>query len=157
MPGFDAIYKQTVTLFNRLKIADEETVWYPTVLRNVHLVTDHGAAWNMQGGTKTDNARLHVRYKPYRGRILVAGKPYFSPKEFRRLAAPQNGITFAYGDNEVCDFFIEGVYPDLRPISDDEYERHGFYNYVNKAYDEVFVITNVSKYNLIPHFEITAR
>ena len=41
-------------------------------------------------------------------------------------------------------------------IDDDDF-KGGFFNYMNKTYDEVFAITNVSKFNLIPHFEITAK
>ena len=42
------------------------------------------------------------------------------------------------------------------PIADADY-RNGFYNYMNKHYDNVFAISTVSKFNLIPHFEIGAK
>lgn len=157
MPGFDAIYKQTVTLFNRIRDAyTEDVVWYPTVLHGVHLVVDKSSAWGMQGGRETDNVRLHVRYAVSGDSVLVGGKPWHEPKAWRKLAAPETAITFGYGDDDF-DFFIEGEFTDIPgPISDDQF-KNGFYNYMNANYDNVFAITSVSKYNLIPHFEIMAR
>jgi|GEM_PF-4534106 len=70
----------------------------------------------------------------------------------------QNGLTFSFGENDDFDFFIEGVFGEFDfPISDQNFERRGFYNYMNAEYDNVFVISSVSKHDLIPHFEITAR
>ena len=160
MLGFDAIYNQTVTLFNRIKTdtdEGEETLWYPTVLKNVHLIDSHASTWNNQGGASGDNAELRVMYSVSGGKILIAGKPYYTPKEYRRLAEPQNAITFAYGHNDDSDFFMEGVFEFDGAISDTAYDRHGFYNYMNKMYDNIYSISGVTKYNLIPHFSVTAR
>ncbi|MBO6267731.1 MAG: hypothetical protein J6N19_01135 [Clostridium sp.] len=170
MAGFEAIYKQTVTLFNRVPIAHDsgEFIWYPTVLEGVHLVTDESASWNNNGGMKNDNVRLHVRYlvsgtdalikcrNP--GETEVVQKKYYLPKEYRRLLAPEEAITFQFG-NKYYDFFIEGELDEdfPVPISDVSFTRQGFLDYMNTRYDHVFVITSVSKYNLIPHFEIMAR
>ena len=157
MPDFDALYKQTATLFNRVK--DEYTgdvLWYPTVLHGVHLVVDKSSSWGMQGGRETDNVRLHVRYKITGNGIMVAGKPWHEPKAWRKLVDPENAITFAFGDDDF-DFFMEGEFDELpTPISDEQFKK-GFYNYMNANYDNVFAVTSVSKYNLIPHFEIMAR
>lgn len=158
MPGFDALYKQTVTLFNRLKLVNEETLWYPTVLEAVHLVMDESSSWGGNGGVRSDNVRLHVRYTNTAGAAFVAGKKYYAPKEYRRLLKPEEAITFGYGNNDDFDFFVEGEFAEFPvPISDASFERRGFYNYMNARYDHVFAITSVSKYNLIPHFEIMAR
>lgn len=160
MAGFDAIYKQTVTLFNRVAIAhdDGEYLWYPTVLTGVHLITDESASWNNNGGMKNDNVRLHVRYLQSGDDVLVAGKKYYTPKDYRRLLAPEEAITFQFGSKDF-DFFIEGELEEEFPvpISDKTFTRHGFMDYMNARYDHVFAITSVSKYNLIPHFEIMAR
>ena len=44
------------------------------------------------------------------------------------------------------------------PVKDSDYSDRvngGFYDYINKRYDYVFLITNVGgPYTLIPHFEI---
>jgi len=157
MPGFDALYKQTVTLFNRITDAEGEILWYPTVLRGVHLIDSHASTWNNQGGASNDNAELRVMYQIKNGIIMVAGKPYYPPKEYRRLSEPHEAITFAFGHSDDCDFFMEGVFDFDGAISDDAYDRHGFYNYMNKAYDNVYSITGATKYNLIPHFSVTAR
>lgn len=157
MAGFEAIYKQTVTLFNRVPISKEHVMWYATVIEGVHLIIDHSSSWDSQGGNKADNASLHVRYLLSDGDVLVAGKKFYEPKAWRRLARPEEGITFGYGNNEDFDFFVEGEYTEFAsPIADDLFDRRGFYNYMNKNYDNVFAIKSVSKYNLIPHFEISA-
>lgn len=152
MPSFDAIYKQTVTLFNRVDY-DGTVLWYPTVLENVHLVVDRSIIISTYGEQAQDNAKLHIRYAPSSGGPVIGSKVYMQPKEFQRIGVPGKNITFAFGDE--FDFFIEGLY-DTDPINDDDYPK-GFFNYMNKTYDNVFSITNVSKFNLIPHFEITAR
>ena len=159
MAGFEAIYKQTVTLFNRVQnMHGEDIIWYPTVLENVHLVVDKSHSWNMQGGMESDNIRLHVRYKLSDGAVWIGDKRWYEPKAYRALDNPFEAITFAYGDAELFDFFVEGRIDEFTgPIPDSSYERKGFYNYMNAKYDNVFAITSVSKYNLIPHFEIMGR
>ena len=159
MPGFEAIYKQTVTLFNRVpQQYGEELLWYPTVLEGVHLVIDHSSVWNQNGGAVTDNVRLHIRYLVKNGKVVVGQKPYYLPKDYRRLERPEDAITFGYGNNDDFDFFVEGVFTEYDgPVPDSIEPRMGFYNYMNKKYDNVFAITSVAKYNLIPHFEIMAR
>ena len=157
MAGFEAIYKQTVTLFNRIKGPDDETIWYPTVLKGVHLIDSHSSGWNGQGGSSGSSAELRVIYAIKNGQIMIANKPYYEPKQYRRLAEPHKAITFAYGHDDDCDFFIEGDLGFKGSISDDAYDRHGFYNYMKKAYDGVYSISAANKYNLLPHFVISAR
>ena len=157
MPGFDALYKQTVTLFNRVVDQDGDIIWYPRVLKGVHLITDQTAVWNSYGGQRSDNIRLHVRYSGSQDNPIIIGKKYVTPKEWKRLESVEGFITFGYGNEDDFDFFIEGVYEAGGAVNDSEFPRSGFYNYMNKQYDKVFAITQVSKYNLIPHFEIMAR
>lgn len=148
--GFEALYKQTVTLFNRVYEGDN-LVWYPTVLHDVHLIVDRSIIISTYGEQSADNAKLHVRYT---GDAVIEGKTWMPPKQFRREGSPDANITFAFGDD--FDFFVAGEYGNLSPVNDDNY-RNGFFNYMNKTYDEVFAISNVSKFNLLPHFEIVAR
>ena len=168
MLGFDVLYKQTITLFNRVKGQyGEEVLWYPTVIDNVHLIVDKSHSWNSYGGNAVDNARLHIRYTPSGDDVLILcrdsggktqRKKWYEPKAWRHLEKQEDGITFAYGDSEVFDFFVEGAFDDFSiPISDDAFERKGFYNWMNSHHDNVFAVTSVSKYNLIPHFVIMAR
>lgn len=159
MAGFDALYTQTVTLFNRVKGKyGEDALWYPTILEGVHLIVDKSSSWNNYGGQAADNARLHVRYKMVNGKVMIGEKQWFEPKAWRRLAAPEGAITFGFGNNDDFDFFIAGAFTEFDgPISDAIYERGGFYNHMNGYYDNVFAISSVSKKDLIRHFEIMAR
>lgn len=153
MASFDDIYKQTITLFNR-KTVDGVTMWHPFVIDGVHLIMDKSIIISTYGEQSQDNARVHIRYTPTGSGALVNGKIYMLPKEWNRAGEPSENFTLGYGDN--FDFIMEGNYGSLDPIADSDY-RNGFYNYMNKNYDNVFAISTVSKFNLIPHFEIGAR
>lgn len=155
--GFEAIYKQTVTVFNR-KIDGEKTYWYPVVIPNVHLIIDRSIIISTYGEQSQDNAKLHIRYTPSAiwDVIAVDGgtRNYMQPKVFKASGTRGENITFAFGDD--FDFIMEGAWSGDSVIDDDAYPK-GFFNYMNKTYDNVFAITTVAKFNLIPHFEITAR
>lgn len=153
MPGFEALYKQTITLFNR-KSDGFETIWYPFIIKNVHLIIDKAVIIGSYGEQSQDNARVHIRYKPTVDGAVVDGKLYLPQKEWGRVGDPDYNFTLAFGDD--YDFFIEGEFDMGGPISDEDYN-NGFYNFMNKKYDNVYVITSVSKFNLIPHFEIGAK
>lgn len=170
MSAIDAIYNQTVTMFNRIPAKNgESTIWIPTIIDGVHLIVGKSSMWNGHGGKSSDDVKLNIRYLPKGNDVLISCKfapggtetiykKWYEPKAWRRLLSPEDGITFAYGDNDDFDFFIEGVFDEFpAPISDESFERKGFYGYMNSMYDNVFVIGSVHKYNLIPHFEITAR
>lgn len=156
MPGFEALYKQTVTVFNR-KDVEGATYWFPNVIENVHLIIDRSIIISTYGEQASDNAKLHIRYTPNGEDAViqtnVGAKKYMLPKAFRRDGDTDENITFAFGDD--FDFIMEGAY-EGDAVSDATY-RNGFFNYMNKNYDNVFAITNVAKFNLIPHFEIVAR
>jgi hypothetical protein len=64
--------------------------------------------------------------------------------------------SLTFSDGQEFDFFIAGEWGDGSPISDDAYGIDGFYNYMNRTFDNVFAITSVGgPYTVIPHFEIT--
>lgn len=155
--GFEAIYKQTVTVFNR-KIVGDKTYWYPTVIPNVHLIIDRSIIISTYGEQAQDNAKLHIRYTPSGegATISVNGgtRSYMQPKVYRASGVQGKNITFAFGDD--FDFIMEGAWSGDSAIDDDTYQK-GFFNYMNKTYDNVFAITTVAKFNLLTHFEITAR
>ena len=180
MAGFDAIYKQTVTLFRRHE-RDGEGFWYPFVLRNVHLIIDGSKGFSSNGEQSRDTMRLHVRYTSEdlnvessrvgsgragkavvgidvptaRYAAAVDGLRYMLPKEWKREGNPEKNFTFGYGDD--FDFVVEGELDLPSPIADSDYGRHGFYNYMNANYDNVYAITGAHKYDLIRHFEVTGR
>lgn len=170
MNGFDAIYAQTVTIFNRIPgTAGESTMWIPTVIDGVHLIASKASSWNSNGGSTSDNVQLHIRYSRQNGDCVISCNPelggygsnekvWREPKAWKREHNPESEISFCYGDNDDFDFFIEGAVTEFtEPVPDDKYTRSGFYGYMNARYDNVFAITGVQKFNLIPHFEITAR
>lgn len=135
------MYRDTVTVFNRLRRNGTDT-WYPTVLTGVDLNADAAAIRKAYGAESNDRAKLHVRYSPG---LIVGGKQYYSPKEWQGM-----GITFHDGD--LFDFFWEGTW-DGGNVNDEDYT-DGFYNHMRKTHDNVFAITSVARYSVIPHFEI---
>lgn len=149
------MYTDTVTIFNKHKTA-QGTTWYPTVLHNVDVNTDKGANVAKTGLESADTAKLHVKYTLTDGTITISGKPYKGPKEWATqsdMGFPTS-LTFTGG----ADFFVRGEYAET-PISDaDPAYKNGFYDYINKTRDDVYLITTVGgPYKLIPHFEIGGK
>ncbi len=170
MSAIDAIYSQTVTMFNRFPAKNGESpIWLPTIIDGVHLIVSKSSVWSGQGEKSSDDVKLNIRYMPHGSDVLIpckvapggtetVYKKWYEPKAWRKNPNPSDSITFSFGNSDDFDFFIEGVFDELTaPISDESFGCKGFYGYMNSMYDNVFVISSVSKYNLIPHFEITAR
>lgn len=143
------MYQDTVTFFNRKKLADRTkgSVWYPTVLKGVNLNIDRASIVAQYGPESQDNAVLNVRYQRNGDGILVGGKPWMPPKEWD---GTEDSLTFAVGD-----FFWVGEWGDSIP-EDVNYDG-GFYGYMNDTHDFVFMVTSVSMLSLIPHFEIVGK
>lgn len=143
------MYSETITVFNRHRANGVDT-WYPTVLSGVDLNVDAAAMRAKYGAEAKDRAKLHIRFHdgPVVGDIYVGGKKYFLPKEWQ--TSDHSGITFQDGD--LFDFFWNGAWAG-GPVMDEDYT-NGFFNYMKKTYDMVFVITSVARYDCIPHFEI---
>lgn len=170
MPCLDTLYKQTITLFNRVPGGvDEPSVWVPTVIPGVHLVISKSSDWSGSAGGSSGDVKLNIRYRRSGNDILIRClttpqgssayyKRWYERKQWRRLPDKRNALTFSYGDNDGFDFFVEGVFTEFAsPISDLDFGRSGFYNHVNAEYDNVFAINSVSRFDVIPHFEITAK
>lgn len=170
MSALSAIYAQTITLFNRIPGRNgEPTMWVPTVIDGVHLIVRRSSNWNSHGGKGTDDVKLNIPFKWHWDDAMISCrngsdkstqilKKYYSKEDWHKKLEPEDGITFSFGDNDDYDFFIEGVFDEFpSPISDRNFERRGFYGYMNAKYGNVFVISSVQKFSLIPHFELTAR
>lgn len=142
------MYRDTVTIFNRYH-SPAGDAWYPTVLTGVDLNIDHAAIVAKYGENAQDSAKLHVRIN---ADGTVGGKTYLPPKEYQALLSTTGFITFTPG--EEFDFFFAGEWTTF--VLDSDY-LDGFYNYMNKRYDNVFAITSVGQYSVIPHFEIMGR
>lgn len=143
------MYQDTITIFNKKKAADraQGSVWYPTVIKGVNLNVDRAAIVAQYGPESQDNAVLNVRYQRDGDVILVGGKPWMAPKEWD---GTEDSMTFAVGD-----FFWVGEWGDSIP--EDVNYTDGFYGYMNSTYDDVFMVTAVAKFSLIPHFEIAGK
>ena len=151
------MYKDTVTLFNRYTTEDRKIVWYPTVLHGVNLNVDKASIIAKYGSNSQDNAVLNVKYHSGDDAIMVGDKRYLLPKEWSKQTEDTlaESLTFTTGKEEF-DFFYEGEWESGEPILDDDYTS-GFYSYMNNNYDNVFAITSVSKFSVIPHFEVVGK
>lgn len=150
------MYNNTVTVFNKYTDQAKNIYWYPHVLTGVDLITDKAANIAKTGLDGADSANLHVKYTLYDGKKFVNGKQWLPPKEWASQTNDKlsETLTFASGD-----FFIEGEYSE-EMASDEDYvtKYSGFYDYMNKLKDNVFLISNVGgPYTLIPHFEIGGK
>ena len=149
------MYRDTITVFNHYqsKTAD---IWYPTVIHGVDLNVDRAAIIAKYGAESKDNAILHVKLHNVNGTKYIGKKPYLLPKEWS--AQPNDALpgTITFTGGQTFDFFIAGEWSDNTPIDDAEYT-NGFYDYLNKRHDNVFAVTSVAEYSLIPHLEIMAK
>ena len=137
------MFSKTITLYSL-----HNDVWYPTVLHGCSLVVDKSARQAQTGLENEDKAILHIPKKS----ITAAGVEVVGPKEYNSLPSPTGYITFQEGSG----FFIEGE-SDYSIVNDDDYIS-GYYDYLNKSMDGVYLITSASsEYSLIPHYEITGK
>lgn len=149
------LYIDTVTIFNCKEISHTEgSIYYPTVIRNVNLNIDRAAILAKYGPETNDTAMLAIRFKPSAGEALIdcgndIQKPWMPPKSWDGTV---DSLTF----NPSGDFFWMGEWKG-GICSDEEYPMSGFFGYMNQNHDNVFVISSVAKYDLIPHFEIMGR
>lgn len=149
------MYSDTVTLFNRYESRSGD-LWYPTVLKGVDLNIDKAAILAKYGSESGDSARLHVKYYVKDGSVCMGDKVWLPPKEWEGQTndVMPNFITFAGGS--AFDFVWVGEWTD-GIVKDADYLPDGFYTYMNKHYDNVFAVSSVAKYSVIPHFELLLR
>lgn len=151
------MYKDTITLFNRYTTKDRKIIWYPTIMRGVNLDVDKASIIAKCGTNSQDNAVLNVQYHSGDDAVMVGDKQYILPKEWKRQSEESlpDTLTFTAGTQEF-DFFYTGEWESNEPILDENYTS-GFYSYMNNNYDNVFAITSVSQYSVIPHFEVVGK
>lgn len=138
----DIFYNKTVTVYNKTTddLMGTET-WYTTVLRNVRLLVTKGANISKSGMDSADAASLHVKPE-----LLQDGcKEYLPAKEWQRMPDKCKEFFFTFVSGE--DFFVEG------DTSGEEYTEE-FFTYMKEKYDNCFKVTNVDRYELIPHLEV---
>lgn len=151
------MYQDVITLFNRYTTKDRKIIWYPTVLKDVNLNVDRASVIAKYGEKSQDNAILNVRYRIDDSQMMIGEKRWLPPKAWKNQDENtiSGTITFSPSAQEF-DFFYGGEWRGKDPIADDDYTG-GFYAYMNRIYDWVYCITSVSKYILIPHFEVVAK
>lgn len=140
------LYNDTVTVFNRVKGGKGKSdTWIPTVLENVELQAAKTTEPTTRGLESADKVTLFVKYK-LQG-MKIGTLSYIKPKEWAALSSKDSTVTFDEGTS----FFARGEYAEA--ITDDDYEE-GFFNHMAKTYDDVWKITKVAAFKLIPHFEV---
>lgn len=142
------MYQDTVTVFNRYKSRLGDII-YPTTLYGVNVNIDKAGVVATYGDVSQDRVILNIkRYGDF-----IGDKKFLPPKEWANQTNDKlhSTITLAEGD-----FFIVGIYDDSKPINDDDYA-DGFFDYLNKSRDYAYMITSVSMFSVIPHFEVTGK
>lgn len=151
------MYNKTVTVFNKYTDQTGNIYWYPHILSGVDLIIDKAANVAKTGLDSADASNLHIKYSIQDGKKKIGSLPWLPPREWAKQTNDllSKSITFASGD-----FFMEGEYSE-EMIADADYSNRvdgGFYDYMNKRNDYVFLISNVGgPYTLIPHFEIGGK
>lgn len=136
----DIFYNKTVTVYNRYEDDNENECWIPTVLKNVRLLATKGANVSKSGMDSADAAKLHVKFE-----LLPEGtKEYIGPKAWKNSSEKEKYFTFSGGE----DFFVEG------DTSSEPVQSTNFLSYMQQKYDNCFSVTNVDRYELIPHLEV---
>ena len=148
------MYKDTVTIFNRYVDSMGNTMWFPHILTNVNFNADRSVIVSKYGEESKDNAVLNVKYHIRESAKMVGIKPYLSPREWEKQVNDElpNSITFAQGND--FDFFMLGDYGSEEAIED---VKGTFFRDIQREYDNVYAITSVAEYTVIPHFEIVGK
>lgn len=142
------MYNDTVTIFNR-----RGDMWYPTTLHGVDFNGDKASINAHYGYESSDAAKLHIRYKMTEEGMVVDDHIFLKPKEYADLFNPAGYFTLAAGEG--FSFFTVGEFADGE-ISDDDYMT-GFYDYMNNNRDDVYAVTSVAVYSVIPHIEVVGK
>lgn len=133
----DIFYQDTVTVYNKYEDKKAGIITYfPTVLENVRLLITKGANIAKSGMDTADSAMLSIHTDDLE-------KPYMLPKEWSRLEDKTTAFTFAAGD-----LFVKG------DTSEEDVTTKEFAQYMKKKYDNLFTVTTVDEYKLIPHLEV---
>lgn len=144
------MFQNTITVFN---FHEASGFWYPSVIHGADLIESKSSTATTEGRNNADTVEIIIHCTANRSVTTTAGaKSYTGPKEYAKCDNPAERITFA----PECDFIFDGEWPELAPISDDEYDS-GLYHALNDEHDGVYMITSAIAYSLLPHFEIGGR
>lgn len=153
------LHEDTITVFNRYesKLGD---MWYATVIPGCHVRMDKAAIQAKYGAESADSVVVMVPCTITDDVRTVAGKTWLPPKEWDGQTNDllTDTVTFTAGND--FDFFLVGEWDGDAVIDDEGYvtaKDSGFYSYLSRTRDNVFAITSVGVYRLIPHFELTGK
>ena len=144
------MYDVTITLFN---FHAGTGYWYSHVFTGVDF-HDTKASTATQGSSRTDSSAAEMILHATKDKTVASGNAvlqYVGPKAYAALSDPSGYFTF----KPETDFFVVGSCAE-DPIDDDAYDE-GLYNALNKAQDDVYMITAAEWFSLLPHFEIGGR
>ena len=150
MFGDELFYDRVVTVWNKKVIANARLgspeEWFPTVLNNVRLLVSRGNNVMKSGLETADSVRLHI----LDGVSIADGlKTYVSRIEFDALddSGRQNHWTL---DSDNNTFFVEG------DVSS-EVVYDNFFELMKKKYNNCYRVSNVDRFELIPHWEVWGK
>ena len=145
------MYQNTITLFN---FHEATGLWYPSVFTGVDLGVNNSSRSTKDGKNNGDAVSVIIHCTADKTFTTADGteKSYTGAKAYAKCENPTACITF----NPVCDFIYEGVWPDLEPLREEDYES-GLYHALNDEHDGVYMISSAAYYGLLPHFEIGGR
>lgn len=145
------MFDKTITLFNRFHSASGD-FFYPHVIRNVNLNTDKASIIAKYGAQSKDSAILNMHMKSG----CIGQREYVKPKEWMKLPDEIRKTKITINDDATYfDFFVEGEYPE-EIVTDEDY-LDGFFAYMKNEYDDIFAVTSVAIYDLIPHAEVLGK
>ena len=121
------MFKETITLYNR--VADGYNDRYEcTILKNVEIQPTN----SIKNNNSTDKFKLFIN-------INSQNKLYVKPKEYDKSLDKSHCFTVRTGD-----FFVLGE------VTID----NATYQSINKKYDDVYNVTSIKEYSVIPHLEV---
>lgn len=140
------MYDTTLTLFN---YHQGTKLWYTTVFHGADLIAAEGADSSTRGIQNKDAAEIIIRTNALQKAECSTGtKQYLGPKAYAVCTTPESCFTFTSEQ----DFIVVGDCGANEPLENDE--DCGLYQYMNEAYDDVYMIHSATYYSLLPHFEI---
>ena len=144
------MFTNTITLFNLHKATG---LWHPVVIKGADVIEAKSSNVSAHGKINTSVIDILVNCSSAKVVKTESGdKQYIGPKAYAKCENPENYLTFTPEN----DFIFEGVWPDLSPAAEDDYES-GLYHELNDNYDGVYMISSAAFYGLIPHFEIGGK
>lgn len=139
------MFNDVVTLFMKYEDKKEKICqWHRVALADVELQKNKAISVSNDGNRPNNTVTLHIPCT--QGKI--GDYEYLKPKAWHRAEDKAGKITLVEGD-----FFVDGEIIDM-DIYDDSQYAGGLFTYMRKNYDDVYVISSVNEYKVIPHFEV---